>query len=294
MKTGCIDSSCSSRKNITFFSCSWCGRKALEHETDKNGYKIKMVVNFQLLIILGLVIVGVLVKFKQRNVVTKHIKFQKITRNSGEKISKKRDHFSCPTYEELNKVPKSCYPEKYSKTDYKAKKLQLTSLIPIYPPSFPGPSEQTHGFREVLTAAKLSNYSITISNFTSHAHDHLTSKSHKSVPFGARIDSKFLCKFVELRDQKQKIDSLVYISNHKLNLRVCNVNSKFSKRLCCLMQKNAESVPACLKRLGQKMAGGENGELKKGGKTVQNESGSGPGNSQQDYMVVLLKCCVLG
>ena len=81
--------------------------------------------------------------------------------------------------------------------------------MPLYPPRSPGPSEQTHAIREVIMAVIKMRKSLTISNFTTHFTDKLSSTS--VVPPGARINLKNLCKLVTLEVQNQKLDTVMIV-----------------------------------------------------------------------------------
>ena len=125
------------------------------------------------------------------------------------------EQFHCPTFRELDSVPESCY-----ENTPKHPAIYKSSFYPIYPPRNPGPSEQTHGIKDVVMAAVELGKSVIISNFTTHFSD-----SHSKcfiIPFGGRVDLESLCRFVTLKDSRKmieenpelKIDTLVTLSNN--------------------------------------------------------------------------------
>lgn len=128
---------------------------------------------------------------------TKFIKFSKYPNSYYEQstqtpVSPKHSNcFTCPTISDLENI--ECASSKSLPKYHAAYK---SSFYPIYPPFNPGPSEQTHGLRDVVMAAAEMRKSVMISNFTTHKNDHLS--SDKIVPFGARIDIDKMCEFVSL------------------------------------------------------------------------------------------------
>ena len=67
--------------------------------------------------------------------------------------------FQCPSFRELEfpyDIEKQC-KKSYSKI----------SLCPLYPPMQPGPSEQTHAFRDILLAALLAMISVEYTHSSS-------------------------------------------------------------------------------------------------------------------------------
>ena len=98
--------------------------------------------------------------------------------------------FLCPTFHQLNNLPDNCNTrEKLYPSVYKS------AIYPIYPPRNPGPSEQTHGVKDVIMATVQLGKEFMLSNFTSHKTD--GSKTN-NIPFGARIDINKFCDLTEL------------------------------------------------------------------------------------------------
>ena len=128
---------------------------------------------------------------------------------SQEEEKIKHFQFTCPTFQDLNNVPKTCPKSPKYPSSYKS------SFFPIYPPRFPGPSEQTQGFKHVFMAAAILKKSIAISNFTTHNKDFLSEKTN--VPFGLRTNVERLCQYVNLVEvgENQEIDQMLIVSTGK-------------------------------------------------------------------------------
>ena len=116
----------------------------------------------------------------------------------------KTPKFTCPKLTSLRQVPFSCRSKKP-----KYPTVYDSSFIGLYPPRSPGPSEQTHAFREVIAAAIESKKSVTLSSFTTHFTDKESKQSE--VPIGARINLEKLCELVTIKEQKQKLDTVIMI-----------------------------------------------------------------------------------
>ena len=117
--------------------------------------------------------------------------------------------FQCPTFNDLDTIPQNC-----KKIEPKYEAAYRSSLYAIYPPRNPGPSEQTHGIKDVIMAAIELRKSLMLSNFTTHGHDFQSSL--KIVPFGARVDVEQLCKLITLTTPAEvntTLTAIVTISN---------------------------------------------------------------------------------
>ena len=93
---------------------------------------------------------------------------------------------TCPSTESIyNFTTTKCNP--------KYKSTSKGSLLPIYQPFHPGPSEQTYGLKEVIISAKFLGRPLAISPFTIHRSDKLSKES--MVPMGIRVDMNKLCNY---------------------------------------------------------------------------------------------------
>lgn len=112
----------------------------------------------------------------------------------------------CPKLSSLSKVPVPCKSKKP-----KHPNIYNSSFIALYPVAFhsPGPSEQTHAFREIVAAAIESKKSVTLSPFTTHFTDNESIQSE--VPVGARINLGKLCELVTIKEQTQNLDNVIMI-----------------------------------------------------------------------------------
>jgi len=113
-------------------------------------------------------------------------------------------HFTCPSVESLETVPKNCpeVPRYYA--------LYNSSIMSVTPPRHPGPSEQMHALRDVLMATIQLRKKFAITRLTTHKHDEL-SKNAK-VPMGVRVNLETLCQYVNLVPEPTgEIDTIVYM-----------------------------------------------------------------------------------
>ena len=106
--------------------------------------------------------------------------------------STKSPKFSCPTLNSLRQIPKSCH-----QTTPKHQKIYDSYLVPLYHYKRPGPSTQTNGLRHILLAALQLNKGLVITNFDKHKSD--KSSIDHLIPFGLRVDTGILCKFLEIK-----------------------------------------------------------------------------------------------
>ena len=116
--------------------------------------------------------------------------------------------FSCPSRGSLE------FPEHFENCK---EPRSRTSFVPLYPPMSPGPSEQTHAFREIILAALETKSDVSISPFTIHIRDKLSHGSN--VPVGLRIDLHKLCKIVGFNKKPSKIDKIGFVSKNEKNER---------------------------------------------------------------------------
>lgn len=134
--------------------------------------------------------------------------------------------FQCPSLESLSTPPENCQPEiQPVQTD------PQPSIMGIYQPGHPGPSEQTYALKELVTLAFQLNRAIAISPFTTHRSDRLSNTLYeypssyrasrrkkcdschvlKKVPFGARVDMNELCKLIPIVYPDDQIKTIVNI-----------------------------------------------------------------------------------
>lgn len=117
------------------------------------------------------------------------------------------DSFQCPSMESLNTVPLTCPKKPKYFPKYPKSSLMMTSC-----PRHPGPSEQNHGFRDVVIAAILLGKSVTLTKFTTHKMDRASYQV--SVPTGLRFNLERLCQLVELNPEYSGKVSTVVHSTH--------------------------------------------------------------------------------
>ena len=108
-------------------------------------------------------------------------------------------NFTCPNDLE--------FPSDFSKC--KQNNENALKLVSLYPPFQPGPSEQTHAFRDVVLAALETQSNLAVSPFTIHIRDKLSKQS--KVPLGLRIDLEKLCGIIALSRKPLNIDLVGFV-----------------------------------------------------------------------------------
>ena len=141
----------------------------------------------------------ILIKESSNSIILTKVQKNPLLLNSKPETQEKSDKtqeehtlpFICPTFEELTKIPdpNNCHP--------KYRSLYKSSFIAVHAPFNPGPSEQTHGIKDIIMATAFMRKSLTLSPFTRHGRDELSKE--RGVPFGARVDLKSLCNFITIQ-----------------------------------------------------------------------------------------------
>ena len=118
---------------------------------------------------------------------------------------------TCPSYDQLRFVPKSC-----ENIEPKYFALYQSQIQPLFmlPVGRSGPMAQTHGYRDFILTSMMLRKNLGLSEFRKHYAD---SRSDEHIPFGIRFDAEKLCHLVSLKNQSEYLNTLLVFSNKKFS-----------------------------------------------------------------------------